>query len=479
MNKFLLTVFLSFIGFSFSNGQGTFRHTYGLGSLNAGYQIVQAADHGFLICGSVATYQSSQTDVYLIKTDSVGNFIFHTNVGGLSIDRGNALLELADKSILIAGYTNSASATNDYDGYLVLLDSVGTIIWAKTTGTSDWDFYQDVKATPDGNFIAIGKSYGSGSGNLVGWMTKFDRNGTILWDKFLQMPGQLELLQLVVRSDGNYFVCGQRTPVLNGMTDAFLSYIDTSGDPIWTRTVDTVGWESFTSVNLLSNGDVVVGMTVKDRDSLNIDQGLARYDENNVEIFFVLFTGKSGRDEITNILIQNDTIIFTGFTSTTGAGNIDFQMAKFTSVGSYIDGNTYGYIGNEYCYHSALVNDGGYALIGTTNTYGPGLMSVLLVKTDHVLFSSATTVIKVDEINANPSYSVWPNPSHGNFTVQVDGGASLATIRLFNYAGSLIYETKPAAIKSQVQLNDLSSGLYILELTSENGVVMRKKIVIN
>jgi predicted secreted protein len=71
-----------------------------------------------------------------------------------------------------------------------------------------------------------------------------------------------------------------------------------------------------------------------------------------------------------------------GSTTSFGAGGQDFWFVKVDADGNVELNMTYGETGSEYAYHVVQTVDGGYALLGQTNSFGAGSNDFWLVKTD-------------------------------------------------------------------------------------------------
>ncbi len=71
-----------------------------------------------------------------------------------------------------------------------------------------------------------------------------------------------------------------------------------------------------------------------------------------------------------------------GSTNSYGAGSSDFWLIKTDSVGTMQWNKTYGGTGSDYASSVVQTSDGGYAMIGRTGSYGAGLRDFWLVKAD-------------------------------------------------------------------------------------------------
>ena len=73
MKTKLLTSTLFAIFCLIINAQTTFQKTYGGTGNDIGYSVVQTSDGGFIIAGQTESFGAGTVDIYIIKTDSVGN----------------------------------------------------------------------------------------------------------------------------------------------------------------------------------------------------------------------------------------------------------------------------------------------------------------------------------------------------------------------------------------------------------------------
>lgn len=89
-----------------------------------GNYIIETSDKGFLITGEIADSSSPQPndgDLLILKTDSLGNELWHKTFGGPKFDAGFSSIELSDKCFLSIGWTRSFGFGNstNRDYYLV------------------------------------------------------------------------------------------------------------------------------------------------------------------------------------------------------------------------------------------------------------------------------------------------------------------------------------------------------------------------
>ena len=135
------------------NGNTIWLRTYG-GYYNDGAHCVKRTrDGGFIIVGYTRSYGAGDCDVYLIKTDAEGDTLWTQTYGGEDYDVGFCVDQTLEGGYIIAGHTESYGAGND-DVYLIRTDSLGDTLWTCTYGFESADFGYSVIQTTEGEFVA-------------------------------------------------------------------------------------------------------------------------------------------------------------------------------------------------------------------------------------------------------------------------------------------------------------------------------------
>ncbi|MFN8300285.1 MAG: T9SS type A sorting domain-containing protein [Chitinophagales bacterium] len=79
----------------------------------------------------------------------------------------------------------------------------------------------------------------------------------------------------------------------------------------------------------------------------------------------------------------------------------------------------------------------------------------------------------INEVDATLA-TVFPNPSNGNFTIRLKEATGAVEVRLFNVAGQQMLMEKTAEQTITINRNDLSAGIYVVEVTSATKVFRTK-----
>lgn len=76
---------------------------------------------------------------------------------------------------------------------------------------------------------------------------------------------------------------------------------------------------------------------------------------------------------------------------------------------------------------------------------------------------------------ADYSFKIYPNPTSGKFTVELEGNTS-STINITDITGKLVFASKASDILD-IDLSHLQKGVYIVNVQANNGVKTQKVIV--
>jgi hypothetical protein len=137
------------------NGDLIWRKKYGGSNDDVAYSIQKAPGDGFIIAGTTHSYGVGGYDMYLIRTDSLGEILWTKTFGGLDDEWANAIAPTSDGGYIVAGSTQSYSK-GGYDAYLVKVDSAGNEKWHSSLGGLKDDYGYGVQQTFDGGYIMVG-----------------------------------------------------------------------------------------------------------------------------------------------------------------------------------------------------------------------------------------------------------------------------------------------------------------------------------
>lgn len=301
-----------------TTGDTLWTRTYGGSNDDRVYSVKQTSEGGYILAGETESFGALQYNIYLVRTDSIGDTLWTSVIGDTGVDRAFSMQITADGGFILAGCTNSFGAGLD-DFYLVKTNSAGDTLWTRTYGGSAMDVAWSVQQTLDGGYIVAGytESFGAGSADL--YVVKTDSNGDTLWTRTYGGSYDDGAHCVLQTFEGGYAVIGYTESFGGGQADVYFVRTNSFGDTLWTRIYGGSGYEH----------------------ALFADQ-----------------TSDSG-------------LIITGWT---GFGPVerDFYIIRVDSIGNAMWTRIYGGSLNEIARAVQQTSDGGYVVAGWTASYGHG-----------------------------------------------------------------------------------------------------------
>ncbi len=164
-----------------ANGDTVWTRTHGGSGDDVGAAVLETQDGGYIVVGTTYSFGAGGGDVWLVKTDAGGNVVWSRPYGGTDSDAGWDLQPTADGGYIIAGQTRSFGA-GDFDVYLIKTDSVGDTLWTRTFGGTDDDRGFSACNFLNGYLVAgYTASFGAGGDDM--YLVGVDSVGNQLWSQ--------------------------------------------------------------------------------------------------------------------------------------------------------------------------------------------------------------------------------------------------------------------------------------------------------
>ena len=255
---------------------------------------------------------------------------FEKRFGGRYHDVGTRIVTLPD-GFLIAGYTESFGRGQN-DGYVIKTDRFGNKLWSQTYGGRYDDIIKDIIPVKGGfMFSGTTASFGNKIQSLYAGRIRTD--GTLMWESgyYADPDDRYAGNALVPVNDSHVLIAGYEDHIkfFNSEIQCYLTAISLHGIAKWQM---RYGGED---------------------------------DENANSIVRV----KGG-------------YVFAGFTDTWGHGDKDVYVVKIDESGKRVWHNAFGYDDNEIGNRIIATRDGGYIVVGTTDSARRNGDDVFIVKID-------------------------------------------------------------------------------------------------
>lgn len=248
------------------------------------------------------------SDIYIAKYDSLGNFIWAKQIGGITDDKGYSIIVDSLENIIITGFFSAVvdfdpnagvynlTSAGGQDAFVVKLDVSGNLVWAKQFGGANNELGKDVDIDPLGNIYTTGYLAGPadfdpgvGTYNLGGnlaYVSKLDAAGNFVWATDIEFRGT----SLTVDVSGNVYITGYfdntidanpTTGVYNLTSISFghstaITKLSTNGVFQWAKGLITSSWIKPGSIIVDKLENVYV--TGEFKGTVDFDPGPAHYD---------------------------------------------------------------------------------------------------------------------------------------------------------------------------------------------------------
>lgn len=238
----------------------------------------------------------ANSDIYVLKLDADGNYLWAKSIGGTGYDSGFALAVDANGAVYTTGYFNNSvdfnpgagnftlSSKGYHDAFILKLDSDGNFVWAYHMGSSSYDIGYDIKIDAAGQVYASGYfnntidfDPGAGElnltsfGNIDIYVVKLDPDGSLVWAK--QLGGSAEDFVYAMDLDavGNVYTTGyfwgtadfdpgagvqNLTPVAR--RDFFISVISANGQYVYAQSFGGIYEDDGYDIAVDTNNNVVI-----------------------------------------------------------------------------------------------------------------------------------------------------------------------------------------------------------------------------
>jgi len=211
-----------------NTGNEEWNRTFGGIGNDYGKSAQQTLD-GYIIIGDTQSYDAGYGDVWLIKTDSLGNEKWNKTFGGTRSDQAQSIQQTSDEGLIIIGYTQSYGGLDD-DVWLIKTNESGHEEWNKTYGGSNEDRGQCVQETSDDGYIITGSTMSYGAGDSDVWLIKTDTSGNKEWSKTFGGSSRDYGQSVQQTTDGDYIIVGYTEIYEVGDFDIWLMKTDGSGN---------------------------------------------------------------------------------------------------------------------------------------------------------------------------------------------------------------------------------------------------------
>lgn len=355
----------------------------------------------FLSALIILSFMQGCSSCNLLTAPDTLTSTFTKTFGGSGDDEGRSIIQLSDKTFMIAGKENVP--TYGDKGYIAHIDTNGNAIWQKTYSAGT-NIFRDLFQTGN-DFVAIGNRDG------YIYVIKIDSSGNIIWEDNNLGSGNSDLgnagcldgsdilvvgvtnstkgcyviklkvgdgssdssptsfvtntttigYDIIKAQDGDYYVAGTATPSTNSQKlEGMLLRLNTSGYVVWSHFYGTTGYEGFYSIKQKANGHFLLSGESASK------AYMIETDINGTLLSSHTYGGISYNGAKGASLTMDEGLICAGTTSSPSFGGADLYLVSLESDGTAKWTKNYGTKQNDYGYDAIQCSDYGFAAIGSS-----------------------------------------------------------------------------------------------------------------
>ncbi|MCT4582596.1 MAG: gliding motility-associated C-terminal domain-containing protein [Flavobacteriales bacterium] len=333
MNKYycLLVLFSFLVGTT----RAQYVRSFNFPGMTGGLGLAPTNDGGFVGTGQHNGGLAGACDNYVYKLNTCGELMWYKTYGSAGSDGGRKVIEAQDGGVLVSGLYDSDGG-DGYDYLLQKLDANGNqqwiTVWNNLNGNSN-DYAHWVTEVSN-QIIVSGSTTGFPYGGWDAVVSSYSSTGNHQWSKAFGGAGEDNLCS-VHAAPTHIYIGGITTSFGAGSRDLMVIKTDLQGNVIWMNAYGTPGVE---------------GGYWDTEGTPTLDGGY-------------LMTGSTDQAGLT-------------------AGGRDILVVKLDSLGNVEWSKSYGGPSNDWSEGVLVSPAGGYAIVGTSESYTNGGRDAVLLKID-------------------------------------------------------------------------------------------------
>lgn len=437
-------------------------------------------DNGFPKCNTSSSFNNSNaygggvSDGFIAKFNSSGQLQWSSFYGGTDEDEINSIAIDGLNNLYFTGKTASSSGfpitsltgafnqsvfgTGTYDAFISRFNNAGNHIWCSYFGGNGDDAGLTAKTDAANNFYFAGKTSSSTPACTTSCLCIVPNTG--------EFP--------LCNQTGSYFQgIGSLGVYGGGISDGFFAKFDNTGK---------FKWGTYYGA---SNEDFISGLDVDDNDNL-------------------FFTGRTFSPSSANLFFSHPSAWYYNHSSLNGPSAAlvgTFDVSNIRRWSAYYDNQGSGdEISNSVSVYSTGSFEKHYYITGATSSTNFYTMAFLSPNyccpnadlwnsyagsTDAFLvrFSEMPMWMSVEDVTSSGGISalVYPNPTNSTAFVQLElKDRTNVFLSIYSITGQLVYEKSFKNIEGfyteTIDLQNLTNGVYLIQIKTENDIISKKII---
>ena len=449
----------------------------------------------YVATGLTASYGFGAEDGFFIGVDKDGFPVFSAVFGGKQYDTFHCVQSIKDKNgkpgYILVGETRSyQNIYPDTNICVVQTDYLGNFIKATIIGGRGDQRGFWIEQSQDGGYIIAGSStnYRCGGGTALPnkpvdiFAIKLDPDLNVDWNRILGYPNDLDP-SFVYRNgatcvkqnkQGNFVFTGYTNSFgLSNSYDAFLLYLDRFGNFLGLKTYGTEKRELGNSLEETFNSSGDQRYTVVGLNTISSTKAMLFQTDGGANLQWARNYGDSG-NEIGMELVKDDFdkgFAFTGYTTSLGAGSTDIYVVETTEDGKS-DTPCEKEIDLKEVRHRPCVTSSVQQVFVRDYKRIDHPVEKLEYEKDLCRYKSSKVDTSEEQLFDNEkAIRLFPNPVNKVLTIQTNITSQVKEVKIFDIHGNEVIENIQIGGSGEIVLSAevLSEGVYIVKLYTEDG----------
>jgi len=252
--------------------------------------------------------------------------------------------------------------------------------WAITYGGSETDEAYSIQQTSDGGYIVAGETGSFGAGAIDFWILKLAPDGEIEWQKTYGGSRSDSASSIQQTNDGGYIVAGKTESFGAEYNDIWVLKLSSAGDIDWQKTYGGSGSDGASSIQQTSDGGYIVAGEIGSFGARDKDIWILKLSSTGAIEWQRTYGGSEWETDPSIKQTNDGGYIVVGHTESIGVGGADIWVLKLSSAGDIEWQKTYGGSRSDSASSIQQTNDGGYIVAGKTESFGAGYNDIWVLK---------------------------------------------------------------------------------------------------
>jgi gliding motility-associated-like protein len=265
---------------------------------------------------------------------------FHATFGGNTGNHIGFNIEVVQDSIIFVAGTSFNSSNSSDDGFVCRLNKEGQIMWFKLIGNNRTENVFTLKVDQNLNSYIVGATFNQNGSDKMMFYSKFNKDGTTLWQKFINGNSLEYMRDIVISSYDKRYLYFTGPGISNsfGGEDFILIKCDTLGNTIWTRDFGNSNLERPEGITEDNDGNIYI-VGYRSNGSL-LDRVLIKVSSSGSLIFSNAYSNNSLNSFLFSAAIYKNFIYASGYVHR-NSSNREYNLTKFRLNGDVVWSKTY------------------------------------------------------------------------------------------------------------------------------------------